>query len=82
MAMTAKTTTPAPSQTRVLADMVDARRRGDMATFRDLLKELPIPAETLMALKKCGDEEYIRERGLNTSLADAKYGADWLDQQD
>ena len=53
---------------------------GDNEEYYRLMRELNVPAETLMALKKGGHTDFIRERGLKTDLADAKYGPDWLDE--
>lgn len=66
----------------VIGDMLDAKDRGDEAEFGRLIRQLHVPAYTLMALKECGYADYIRERGLNTELADAEYGAGWLDAED
>ena len=65
-----------------LSDAMNARRAGDMDTFYELIKAVPIPAETLMSLKRCGNADFIRRRELNTSLADAEYGPGWLDRED
>lgn len=66
--------------------MREAEQRGDMETFYRLLRELPVPAETLMAIKVGSwppgtGAKWIREVGLNTELADAKYGPGWLDRE-
>ncbi len=42
----------------------------------------PLPARMLKAAKDRRGAGYIRERGFDTSLADEKYGADWLDRDD
>ncbi len=63
---------------RVVADRLDAEREGDMETRYDLLEQVRVPAETLMAFAKCGDADPIREMRPNTSLADEKYGPGWL----
>ena len=67
---------------RALADALAAKGRGDMEAYYELLGQVPAPPETLMALKKCGDADRIRRLGLNTSLADEKYGPGWLDRED
>lgn len=82
MAMTAEQKAKLDPDMRVIADMLDAQRRGDMETYYELFKQVPAPAETLMAFKKCGDADLIREMGVDTSLADAKYGPGWLDREE
>ncbi len=69
-----------PRDLVVVGDMLDAKDRGDNEEYYRLMRELNVPAETLMALKKGGHTDFIRERGLKTDLADAKYGPDWLDE--
>ena len=80
MAMTAEQKERLDPEMRVIADMLDAKRQGDMDTYYELLKQVRVPAETLMAFAKCGDADLIREMGINTSLADEKYGPGWLDR--
>ena len=35
-----------------------------------------------MAFKECGDASLIHEMGMNTTLADEKYGPGWLDGEE
>lgn len=68
-----------PNQ-RILEQVWAAEERGDKETARELRKQLVIPAETLMALKKTAGADWIRKRGLRTETADEKYGPGWLDR--
>ena len=69
--------------TITLLEMREAEERGDMEEFYRVLRKLPVPAETLMALKNHDPlgARFIRELGLNTELADAKYGPGWIDRE-
>ena len=67
---------------RALSDALVAMRRDDMATACEHMSKVPIPPETLMAFKTCGDADLIREMGMNTTLADEKYGPGWLDREE
>ena len=69
-----------PPELVTISDAMNAEKTGDMETFYALIRTIPAPASTLMALKKCGYADFIRDRGLNTSLADAEYGPGWLDE--
>lgn len=80
MKLTALERETLPRDLVVAADMFEAQDRGDDAEYYRLLRELNIPAETLMALKRGGRSSLIRELGLKTDLADAKYGPGWLDE--
>ena len=57
-----------------ISDAMNAHQAGDMDTFCELMRTVPIPASTLLAIKKAGNADVIREQGLNTSLADAEFG--------
>ena len=61
-----------------------ACRRGDPTLQIVLQLDIPltVPPETLMAFKTCGDADLIREMGMNTTLADEKYGPGWLDREE
>ena len=65
-----------------ISDAIDAKRRGDFETYIELIRTVPVPAHTLMAIKKCGHADTIRKYDLNTSLADEKYGPGWLDREE
>lgn len=80
MAMTEAQRAVLPRDLVMLNDMMAADRRGDAGTYRELRKQLPVPAWALMALKRAGHADYIREAELDTSLADEKYGTGWLDR--
>ena len=71
-----------PEGLQVIHQMQKARDRGDNETYHRLQRRLKIPAESLMAAKRTMGADWIRERGLRTELADAKYGPDWLDRDD
>lgn len=66
-----------------LLEMREAEDRGDQVEFYRLLRKLPVPAETLMAIKNHEPlgAAFIRELGLNTEVADAKYGPGWMDRE-
>ena len=80
MAMTAEQMAKLDPEMRSLANAVEALKRNDLAATSEHMSRVPVPAETLMALKKCGDADRIRRLRLNTSLADEKYGPGWLDR--
>ena len=82
MALTEAQREVLPHNLVILDDMADAERKGDMETYGELLKQLRVPAWALKALKRAGHADFIRERGLNTSLADAELGPGWLDRED
>ncbi len=66
----------------VLSAMNDARESGDLAEYYRLLPDLQIPAAFLMAIKNTPDMGAALIRlHLDTSLADARYGAGWLDRE-
>ena len=69
-----------PRDLVVVADMFEAQDRGDEVEYYRPFRELNVPAETLMGLKRSGRSNLIRELGLKTDLADAKYGPGWLDE--
>lgn len=72
-----------PRDVIVLMEMREAENRGDMAEFYRLIRQLNVPAETLMALKNHESlgPQFIREMGLKTDLADAKYGPGWMERE-
>jgi len=78
--MTAEQRAKLDPEMRSIADALDALDRDDLEEAWEHLSKVPAPPETLMALAKCGDADLIRERGINTSLADEKYGPGWLDR--
>ena len=59
---------------------MNAHHAGNMGTFYELMRAVPVPASTLAAFKKSGNANAIREQRLHTSLADAEYGPGWLDR--
>ena len=65
---------------KILVDMLEAKRRGDKAEADRLFSELAIPAHALMAIKETRGADWIRSRNLRTHLADEKYGPGWLDR--
>ncbi len=82
MAMTAEQKAKLDPEMRSIADALDALDRDDFEAACEHMSHVPVPAGTLMALKKCGDADRIRRLRLNTSLADEKYGPGWLDRED
>ena len=82
MAMTAEQKARLDPDMRELAEAVEALGRRDLKAAAEHMSHVPVPAGTLMALKKCGDADRIRRLRLNTSLADEKYGPGWLDRED
>ena len=63
-----------------ISDALNAQSEGDMDTYFELLKKVPVPAHTLRAIKRGGHADFIRRYELDTSLADEKYGPGWLDE--
>jgi len=63
-----------------IAESQEARDAGDMDTAWSWLALVDVPAHTLMFLKSRRGAQFIRDFGFDTSQADAKYGADWLDR--
>ena len=82
MKLTEKQRAELPPEMVTISDAMNADAEGDMETFYALIATVPFPATTLMALKKCGFADNIRELGLDPSLADEKYGPGWLDRDD
>ena len=68
-----------PKNSKIVLAMWEAEDRGDMEEYYRLLSEVDVPAHTLMALKRTGNADWIRERNLRTTLADKKYGPDWME---
>ena len=65
----------------MVSNALNAKQAGDMETYFCLMRIVPIPAEILLFLKQCGNADFIRPEGLNTSLADAKFGLGWLNRE-
>lgn len=65
---------------QLLHRVVEAARRGDHETARELRKQVIYPAEALLAAKRNMGADWIRKRGFRTETAEAKYGKDWLDR--
>ena len=63
-------------------DALNAKKAGDIETYYELMRTVPLPAQVLMILKQCGSANFIWSEGLNTSLADPEYGPGWLDRED
>lgn len=58
----------------------EAVKGGDHESAWELRKQVIYPAEALLAAKRNMGADWIRKRGLNTKMADEKYGKDWLDR--
>lgn len=67
---------------QAIGDYLDALKQGDEEAKSRILPAIPIHPEGLQVLKELFGADYIRRRGYNTELADAKYGPDWLDKDD
>ena len=65
-------------------DLLEARRVANDANDYDLASKvftkLPLAPESLLAAKATMGADWIRQRNLNTSRADAEYGTNWLSQ--
>ena len=66
----------------VTQGFLDAMDRGGLEEAMPFIRKIKFPACSLMATKKLFGADYIREEGLNTEKADAKYGPGWLDRDD
>ena len=67
---------------QALRSALAAKKAGDFEGYIKHLQVVPVPADTLMAIKECGNADVIRKHNLNTSLADEKYGPGWLNRED
>ena len=63
-------------------DLLNARlvasRAGARELARKIFSKMPLAPESLQAAKKTMGAEWIKQRNLNTSRADEKYGTQWL----
>ena len=76
-----KALTQAGSENLVcVAESQRAALAGDDDTSWAWLARTVAPAHVLMSLKEGMGAQFIREHGFNTKLADAAYGANWLDR--
>ncbi len=57
-----------------------AEDSGDEELAEKLFAKIPFDVETLQSIKRLEGADWIRENGINTSRADKKLGADWLDR--
>lgn len=60
----------------VLKQIRTARERGDWAEAHRLTTQLPLPPRLALSGKESFGIDYMRQYDL--SLADAKFGKDWL----
>lgn len=67
-----------PDEDKTLHDLVVAQGKGDWKTADRLMTLIDFPAEALMAIKRVKGADRIRELGVRTATAEAKYGKDWL----
>ena len=68
------------SQVRLLMrinELTSEDKWDEAAVYR---QQLIVPATALMAAKKSMGADWVREQGLRTETAEAKYGKNWLDQ--
>lgn len=63
-----------------IAESQEADSAGDTETSWAWLAKAAIPARTLMSMKNRRGAQFIRDKGLNTTKADAAYGPGWLDR--
>lgn len=64
---------------KTLHDFAMAAKSNDWDTTTRLLREIEIPAEALMAVKRVSGAQRIRDLGVKTHTAEAKYGKNWLE---
>ena len=62
------------------AEAQAADQAGDLETAWAWLAKVELPAPTLLNIKVRRGAQFIRDKKLNTTQADAKYGPDWLNQ--
>ena len=72
--------TVGPENTRLVHAFTDAVAADDDAEADRLSKLILFRPESLLATKNAFGADFIRQKGLRTDLADAKYGHDWLDR--
>ena len=57
-----------------------AEDSGDEELAEKLFAQIPFDVKTLQSMKALSGADWIRENGINTSRADKKLGAGWLDR--
>jgi hypothetical protein len=62
-----------------LAESQAAGEAGDEETAWAWLKYAELPAYALMTMKVNLGADFIREKGLRTETAEARYGKNWLE---
>ncbi|PKP67746.1 MAG: hypothetical protein CVT83_07885 [Alphaproteobacteria bacterium HGW-Alphaproteobacteria-5] len=62
-----------------LAESQEAGRAGDEDTAWAWLSFAELSAQTLLSLKRRTSGQFIREKNLRTTRADAAYGPGWMD---
>jgi hypothetical protein len=62
------------------AESQEAGRAGDEEAAWIWLSFAELSAQTLMGLKNRTSGQFIREKGLRTTMADKVYGPGWLDR--
>ena len=63
-----------------LAESQEAGRAGDEETAWAWMSFVELEPSTLMSLKRRAGAQFIRNKGLRTTKADAAFGPGWLDQ--
>jgi len=63
-----------------VAESQEADEAGDEEAAWAWLSLAKLPADALWILKESSGAQVIRDRGFDTSRADAVYGPDWLDR--
>lgn len=64
-----------------LAEAISALESGDTDAMWQWISKGRLPPVVLRMLKIWRGAQFIKDKGLDTSLADAVYGADWLEPQ-
>ena len=72
--------TVGPENTRLVNAFTDAVIAGDDTESDRLRRLILFRPESLLATKNALGVDFVRQKGLRTDLADAKYGHGWLDR--
>ena len=65
---------------RALAIYRQAEDSGDEELAAKLFAKIPFDVDTLQSMKRLEGADWIRKNKINTSRADKRLGADWLDR--
>ena len=64
-----------------MAEGREACAAGDMDAAWAWMALVKLPPTALKMLKTWNGSQFIKEKGFDTSLADAEYGANWLERE-